>query len=202
MLWILPHQFFSLRFSLRSRLSWNFYLKNRRSKTPTTCKVLGLWLHFHAMIRLLCCRSQELFLSYCKKQQHRYLFSVVSQGRKQLASWYANVGCMKWQQRWSYFLCRIVMSKQRQLHFLHSIARERAKTTKIWTSRKTRAWVAKVWWLHNNQMLYVISQEARGQRKMKHFCQVLEWPLLGDVGAWIWPDSGFVQLQKNCTTAI
>ncbi len=37
---------------------------------------------------------------------------------------------------------------------------------------------------------------------MKHFCQVLEWSLLGDVGARKWPDKGFVQLQKNCTTAI
>jgi hypothetical protein len=41
-----------------------------------------------------------------------------------------------------------------------------------------------------------------GQRKMNHFCQVLEWPLLGDMGMWKWPDKGFVQMQKNCTTAI
>ncbi len=39
-----------------------------------------------------------------------------------------------------------------------------------------------------------------GQRKMKHFCHVLEWPLLGD--AWKWPDKGFVQLQKNCNRVI
>ena len=87
-------------FPTRLSLSRHFYHKKRKSKMPTTCKVVGLWPRFHATIWLLRPRSREHIFVVLQKAMTLIFFSVVSWGCKLLASW--------WRQG-LYFLCCIVL---------------------------------------------------------------------------------------------
>ncbi len=118
-------------FPQRSRLSQNFCLEKRRPKTPVTCKVVGLWLHFHATIGvLLCCLQEHTIVVSLEATTLIPFLSCHKDGRKQLAIVICELSITRrWRQ--SYFSCCIAMSKQGWLHFLHHIAREQAKTKKL-----------------------------------------------------------------------
>ncbi len=76
---------FSLWFSPRPRLSWNFYLEDMRSKKPAKSKVVvacGFAFLQRLVFSCRCLQESVFFMPYCKKGQHQEHILIVLQGCK------------------------------------------------------------------------------------------------------------------------
>jgi hypothetical protein len=79
---------------------------------PAACKVVGLWLRFHATIGLLCHCLQEPIFVILQEATTLVFFPIVLLGRELLALQYANCLSQEATTTTIMFLCHIAMSKR------------------------------------------------------------------------------------------
>ncbi len=212
------HQFFPLQtFSMVIEIVLEFLPKKMRSKTPATCKVVGMWLCFFATVGFLCCRLQlsvifmwycnewammtTIFESYCKGANNDIIFQTSQDARScegKITTQQSNIMCCWAQEVMTTSINLMLYCKRSNDNYVFDVVHAMTISQSSWDARTQQSNIIKFclsqWW---QQWVYFFTFYCKEQWQRSYFFCVARSKVKD-----VWLQQGNVILRQATTNQI